>query len=95
MTSPKLKIAMAKWRYQPASRCGIPFCICDVCVLAIGDEHRAADNRCGREWSCQCGSCRRARQLELLAIRRRLRRLDDLQRTRAAVALLKAAQGAK
>lgn len=27
----------------------------------VAAEHRHADQRCGREWTCQCGHCKRIR----------------------------------
>lgn len=38
------------------------FCQCADCALKVAVEHGVADARCGREWTCQCGHCVRARK---------------------------------
>jgi hypothetical protein len=43
------------------------FCACSRCSQRIAMEHRAADERCGRDWDaggCQCGACREARKVQ-------------------------------
>ena len=37
------------------------FCQCDDCALEVAVEHGVADAKCGREWTCQCAHCKRAR----------------------------------
>lgn len=42
------------------------FCVCSKCSQRIAMEHRAADERCGRDWDtggCQCGACCETRQV--------------------------------
>lgn len=34
----------------------------DAWYATTVDAHRAADDACGRQWSCACGACRAARQ---------------------------------
>lgn len=48
---------------KPAA-CGGPWpCVCDVCTLTVGLEHKLADRRCGRSWTCGCANCQRSRKL--------------------------------
>lgn len=66
---------------------GGKFCVCDDCTVKQGAIHKDADAACGREWVCQCGSCKRARVIE---INRAFKRLEDAERRLAHVRAIKA-----
>jgi hypothetical protein len=68
-----------------------PFCVCDLCEVAKARIHIEADLDLKRDWSCQCGACRRARQIEPhLEIDVRFDRIANLQKRLDAVRALKA-----
>lgn len=49
---------------RPQTACGDPWpCVCDVCTLSVGLEHKQADKRCGRDWVCGCAACKHSRKL--------------------------------
>jgi hypothetical protein len=55
-------------RAHPARFKGKPHpvgCLCDDCTVATGKTHAEADAACGREWTCQCGACKRARKINV------------------------------
>lgn len=59
------------------------FCVCDKCSSRIAMEHRAADERFGRDWEngggCACAACRLTRE-NLADIDARFKRIADLQK---------------
>jgi hypothetical protein len=67
------------------------FCQCDACSLKVAVEHGVADAKCGREWTCQCGACKRARIRSDAGIDVNFARLEYLEeqrrRIRAVLAL--------
>lgn len=65
------------------------FCVCDRCLGATAAEHQAADARCGREWLCQCGACKRTREV-LADIDARFARIKELEAQLVAVRAIKA-----
>lgn len=62
-------------------------CLCDDCTVATGRVHSEADAACGREWTCQCGACKRAREIN---IRRAFAKLEDAERKLATIRKVKA-----
>lgn len=43
------------------------------------EAHADGDKACGRAWSCQCGTCKRAREIHAADIDRRFKRIEELQ----------------
>jgi hypothetical protein len=60
--------------------------MCDDCAVATGKTHAEADAACGREWTCQCGACKRAREIN---IHRAFAKLEGTERRLAAIRGLK------
>ncbi|HEY6875581.1 MAG TPA: hypothetical protein VI384_04405 [Candidatus Dormibacteraeota bacterium] len=70
--------------------CNLPgFCVCAICSSKTASEHRAGDERFGRDWrkgdGCGCGTCRSERA-KLDDIDNRFAHIskleDDLRRVR-------------
>ena len=68
----------------------LQFCMCDDCAVATASEHGAGDALCGREWSCQCGTCQRVRKLPAGPAHVAFARLEALEKKLAQVRALKA-----
>jgi hypothetical protein len=69
------------------------FCVCAKCSARIANEHRKADEACGRDWDtggCQCGACRMYRAT-IAEIHRGFARIEALQRQLSNVRALKRA----
>ncbi len=62
-------------------------CLCDDCTVATGKVHADADAACGREWTCQCGACKRAREIN---IHRAFSKLEDTQQRLETIRKIKA-----
>lgn len=62
-----------------------PFCTCEDCALKTAIEHGVADAKCGRDWVCQCGSCKRARARTDAGIDVNFARLEFFEKRRATV----------
>lgn len=65
------------------------FCQCDYCTAKIAVEHEDGDSIGLREWSCQCGACKRTRYTPSIAacmlIIKGLMKLERLDAERARV----------
>jgi hypothetical protein len=46
-------------KHDPSLR----FCVCDACAMRTAASHVDADEACGRDWTCSCGTCRIAREV--------------------------------
>jgi hypothetical protein len=68
--APRSKVAQASSRNVPARKLPGPACTrralcqCDNCIVVRAREHIDGDIACGRGWSCMCGACRIARDIE-------------------------------
>ena len=51
--------AVALVKHNPS----LKFCVCDACAMRTAASHVDADEACGRDWTCNCGACRHAREL--------------------------------
>lgn len=65
------------------------FCVCAECSSVIAASHKAADEACGREWSCNFGACRMTK--ELWGIFGRFDRIKKLEGDLARIRKLNAA----
>ncbi len=70
------------------------FCTCEKCSSRIASEHRAGDERFGRDWrkgdGCGCGACR-AERIKLDDIDASFARITELEQRLASVRAIKAA----
>ena len=61
------------------------FCVCTKCSQRIAGEHRAGDERLGRDWlgghGCACSACRDLRTI-LNDIDASFKRLEELEKKR-------------
>jgi hypothetical protein len=65
------------------------FCVCDKCARETAKKHAAADRACGREWTCQCGACRRTRVLSAKAVKEIEAGLKRIRETEQRLAALR------
>ena len=75
-----------RWRFRRTLSCP-PLCQCDDCTIARGRVHAEADAACGREWTCQCGGCKRAREIN---IHRAFAKLEETESKLATIKKIKA-----